>query len=97
MPHQAYLDYDSLPGSLLLRSRWPGARFHPQGAPGVKKLKDFLIDQKVPRHRRDSYPLVAAGSEVVWVIGKRIAHPYRVTGSTSKVLVLELQRSTIKA
>lgn len=97
LPHQAYLDYDSLPGSLLLRSRWPGARFHPQGAPGVKKLKDFLIDQKVPRHRRDSYPLVAAGSEVVWVIGKRIAHPYRVTGSTSKVLVLELQRSTIKA
>ncbi len=93
LPHQAYLDYDSLPGPLLLRSRWPGARFHPQGAPGAKKLKDFLIDQKIPRHRRDGHPLVTSDNEVVWVIGKRIAHPYRVTGNTSHVLVLELQRS----
>ena len=92
-PHQAYLDYDSLPGLLMLRSRWPGARFHPQGAPGAKKLKDFLIDQKVPRHRRDDCLLVTADDEVVWVIGKRIAHPYRVTGKTSQVLVLELQKT----
>lgn len=89
---QAYLDYDTLPGPLLLRTRWPGARFHPQGAPGSKKLKDFLIDEKVPRHRRDRLPLLVAGSEVVWVVGKRIAHPYRVTENTSRVLVLKIQR-----
>ena len=88
---QAYLDYDTLPGPLLLRARWAGAYFYPQGAPGGKKLKDFLINQKVPRHRRDRLPLVVAGSEVVWVVGRRIAHPYRVTGETSRVLVLKLQ------
>lgn len=87
---EAYLDYDSLPGPLLLRTRWPGARFYPQGAPGSKKLKDFLIDQKVPRHYRDRLPLVVAGGEVIWVAGKRIAHPYRVTGKTGRVLVLKL-------
>ena len=92
-PHQAYLDYDSLPGPLELRSRWPGARFHPQGAPGAKKLKDFFIDQKIPRRRRDSCPLVTSGSKVVWVTGVRIAHPYRITGNTTNVLVLELKKT----
>ena len=87
---QAYLDYDSLPGPLQLRSRWPGARFYPQGAPGSKKLKEFMIDQKVPRHCRDRLPLIVAGGEVVWVAGKRIAHPYRVTEKTRRVLVLQL-------
>lgn len=95
-PHQAFLDFGLLPGPLVLRSRWPGARFHPQGAPGSKKLKDFLIDQKVPRHRRDSCPLVAAGDEVIWVMGKRIAHPYRVTDNTSKVLVLVMNKISEK-
>lgn len=89
---QAYLDHDTLPGPLLLRTRWPGARFYPQGAPGSKKLKDFLIDQKVPRHHRNRLPLVAAGNEVIWVVGRRIAHPYRVTGNTLRVLVLKLQQ-----
>ncbi len=92
-PHQAYLDYDSLPGPLALRSRWPGARFHPQGAPGSKKLKDYFIDRKIPRHRRDDYLLVTSGSKVVWVAGERIAHPYRITGKTKNVLVLELKNS----
>lgn len=89
-PQQAYLDYESLPGPLQLRGRSPGDRFHPQGAPGGKKLKDFLIDRKVPRHQRDHLPLVAAGDEVIWVAGERIAHPYRVTGKTSRVLHLRL-------
>ncbi|HPU00733.1 MAG: tRNA lysidine(34) synthetase TilS [Firmicutes bacterium] len=93
-PHQAYLDFDLLPPGLMLRTRWPGARFHPQGAPGSKKLKDFLIDQKVPHHRRDDCLLVAAGDEVIWVVGHRIAHPYRVTEKTRQVLVLELKKNT---
>lgn len=89
-PYQAYLDYESLPGPLVIRSRWPGARFHPQGAPGEKKLKDFFIDRKVSRYRRDSFPLVTSGGKVVWVMGERIAHPYRITGNTRTALVLEL-------
>ncbi len=93
LPQQAYLDYNSLPSPLLLRSRWPGARFHPQGAPGAKKLKDFLIDHKVPRHRRDNHPLVTAGDKIIWVMGIRIGHPYRVTGNTSNVLVLEIKKT----
>ena len=90
LPRLACLDYYRLPPALIIRARWPGARFYPQGAPGPKKLKDFLIDQKVPKPLRDYIPLVAtAGGEVVWVAGYRIAHPYRITDSTNNVLVLK--------
>lgn len=88
-PEQAYLDFHRLPPSLSIRGRWPGARFYPQGAPGGKKLKDFYIDQKVPKHRRNSYPLIVSPQdEIVWIAGLRIAHPYRVTRRTEKVLTL---------
>lgn len=92
LPGQAYLDLDRLPGtSLKVQPRWPGARFHPQGAPGSKKLKDFLIDQKIPEWRRDYLPLVTVGNKVIWVAGVRIAEPYRITSSTKKALLLELK------
>ncbi|MGM0653548.1 MAG: tRNA lysidine(34) synthetase TilS [Bacillota bacterium] len=92
LPCQAYLDLDQVPGnSLKVRSRWAGARFWPQGAAGSKKLKDFLIDQKIPGWKRDSLPLVTAENEILWVVGVRIAHPYRITGSTKRVLLLELK------
>ncbi len=89
-PFRAYLDYDSIPlGTLTVRSRRPGDRFHPHGASGRKKLKDFFIDRKVPSYRRDSVPLVTVGDEILWVAGLRIAHPYRVTEKTERVLQLE--------
>ncbi len=88
--YQACIDYDLIPsGSLSYRFRWTGARFYPQGAPGSKKLKEFLIDQKVPYCRRDTLPLVTVGTEIIWVTGIRAAHPYRVTDQTRQVLLLE--------
>ncbi len=88
--NSAYLDYDSIPpGRIVIRSRKPGDRFHPQGAIGSKKLKSFLIDQKVDQIYRDALPLVTIGSEIIWVAGVRIADPNRVTGKTAKILLLE--------
>ncbi len=97
-PKQAYLDYSLLPPTLSVRTRWPGARFHPQGAPGSKKLKEFFIDQKIPRQNRDRYPLVVSPqAEIIWVAGLRIAHPYRITAQTEKVLVLSWQDKQSKS
>ena len=95
---KAYLDYDSLPSDpLQVCSRLAGIRFHPQGAMGSKKLKDFLIDQKVPAHQRDRVPLVMAGEKIIWVAGFRIADPYKVTEQTKRVLLLEYRVPRLKA
>lgn len=90
---QAYIDCNSIPsGSVTVCSRWPGARFQPQGSPGSKKLKKIFIDHKVPLHRRRSMPLVAVGEEIIWVVGLRVGEPYRVTEQTKQVLVLSYRQ-----
>ncbi len=94
---QAYLDFDTLPpGPLQVCPRLAGIRFHPQGAAGSKKLKEFLIDQKVPAHQRDWVPLVMIAEKIVWVAGLRIADSYKVTEETKRVLLLEYRVPRLK-
>jgi len=81
-----------LAGPLTVRSRRPGDRFHPLGAPGEAKLKDFLINSKVPRHERDRIPLVTtAPGEIIWVAGRRIAEPFRLREEGEPALRLRLE------
>jgi tRNA(Ile)-lysidine synthase len=54
----------AVPG-LSVRTRRPGDRL----AGRRKKVQDLLVDAKVPRADRDSWPLVVAGDEVVAVPG----------------------------
>lgn len=94
---RACLDYKKLSAAhLTVRTRKPGDRFFPQGAPGGKKLKDFMIDQKIPRQIRDKLPIVVSGKEVIWPAGTRIAEPYKVTDNSTEVLVLEYKLRRLK-
>lgn len=88
-PFVARLDADRLGGTVRIRLRRPGDRFHPLGAPGPRRLKEFLIDRKVPRSARDRIPLVVGPAGIAWVTGHRIGHVYRLTSSTRRVAVLE--------
>ncbi|MDX9708253.1 MAG: tRNA lysidine(34) synthetase TilS [Trichloromonas sp.] len=63
----------------------PGDRFHPDGAPGGKKLKSFFIDQKMEKEKRHSLWLLAA-DEVLWVAGVRRCHGYRPEAACERVL-----------
>lgn len=91
-PLRALLDAGLLRGPLTLRTRRPGDWFHPLGAPGSKKLKDFFIDHKVPRPERDRTPLLTAGEEVVWVVGHRISERFKLRPGTRNILILEAER-----
>ena len=53
---------------------------------GHKKLKEFLIDAKVPREERDTLPLLADGAHVIWVYGYRISDAVKITENTQQVL-----------
>ena len=56
---------------LLVRTRRPGDVFRPSGV-GTKKLKDFLMDARIPAEVRDGLPLLTdSGAEVLFVIGRR--------------------------
>ena len=76
---EVFISAAGLEQPLTVRSRRPGDRFHPLGAPGAAKLKDFLINSKVPQHERDRVPLVITPQEeIVWVVGKRIGEAFRL-------------------
>jgi tRNA(Ile)-lysidine synthase len=78
---------------LAVRSRRPGDRFRPLGAPGNRKLQDFLVDRKVPRAERDELPLVVDGRDrIVWVVGQAVAEDFRVTDPSQGVLLLKVRR-----
>ena len=78
---------------LAIRSRRPGDRFHPLGAPGARKLQDFLVDRKVPRAERDALPLVVDGRDrIVWVVGHSVGEDFRVIDPSAGVLLLKVRR-----
>lgn len=84
---------DTLQLPLAVRSRRPGDRFRPLGAPGRRKLQDFLVDRKVARAERDSLPLVVDGRDrIVWVVGQSVAEDFRVTDPSQGVLLLKVRR-----
>jgi tRNA(Ile)-lysidine synthase len=92
--HRESLDAEKLEaaGALRVRARRRGESFHPLGAPGSKALKEFLRERRVRPDERDAVPLVAAGDSIAWVVGHRIAHPFRITGETRRVLEIEAWR-----
>jgi tRNA(Ile)-lysidine synthase len=77
---------------LAVRSRRPGDRFRPLGAPGVRTLQDFFVDRKVPRAVRDTVPLVVDGRDrIVWVVGQSVAEEFRVTDPSQGVILLKVR------
>ena len=68
-------DAAALPRGCLLRPRRAGDTFTKFGG-GTKKLKDWFIDQKIPRRLRD-LPVIACGSTVYAVCGAEISEQVR--------------------
>lgn len=86
----AAIDLDSLKGRLVLRVRRPGDRFHSYRASGERKLKETLIDDKVPRQVRDTLPLLADDDGILWIVGLRTASRGALTPETARVLRLRV-------
>ncbi|HUF78100.1 MAG TPA: tRNA lysidine(34) synthetase TilS [Thermoanaerobaculia bacterium] len=64
----------------VVRSRRPGDRLRPLGSPGTRKLKDVLIDRRVPRRERDRLPLLVVGGRIAWVPGVTVDEAFRLPG-----------------
>jgi len=81
-------DADQIHFPLHVRSRREGDRFRPLGMGQEKRLKDFLIDDRVPFYDRNSLPLLCDQSQIVWVVGTRLSDAVRITEQTERVLVM---------
>lgn len=86
-----WFDYDKIKERIVFRTRESGDVI--STAPGMhKKLKDFLIDEKIPRETRDRIPLVTDGKNVLWAVGYRMSAEYKLSKKTTTILEITVRR-----
>lgn len=67
-PYSFYLSCSCVAAPLILRPRRTGDAITRPGRPN-RTLKKLMIDQKIPRHLRDSLPVLDCGGRVAGVVG----------------------------
>ena len=78
---------------LKLRPRKAGDRFQPLGMrEGSMKLSDYMINVKLPERARAAWPVLAAGSQILWVPGFQLADRIRVRPESKELVRLSLRR-----
>lgn len=90
-PWQCYLAVEENT-ALHLRPREPGERFQPLGMEGTAKVKDVMINEKIPAAVRDYWPIVADQSGLLWLAGHRQAQRTAVTPASQRVIYITIRK-----
>ena len=88
-----WFDYDKIEKSPVVRTRKTGDYLtirNGQGRICHKKLKDYMIEAKIPSRERDGIALLAEDSHIIWAVGCRISEYYKVCENTKRVLQVQL-------
>ncbi|WP_246202193.1 tRNA lysidine(34) synthetase TilS [Spirosoma agri] len=91
----AFLDAERLTFPLIIRPWKQGDRFRPLGLRGHKLISDLLNDMKLTRSERQHTVVLLCESQIAWVIGRRIAHAFRVTQQTRHIAKIEFHASRL--
>ncbi len=82
-------DYDKIKDGLCIRTPQEGDYIVIDSVGNTKKLSRVFIDNKIDREKRGSWPVVASGNEVIWVIGLRYSEAYKIDQNTTKIIYME--------
>ena len=81
-----WFDYDKITNCLELRNRRSGDYLIISAGGNKKSVKEYFIEEKVPREERDKRVLLADGTHIIWVVGMRISEDVKVTEQTHTIL-----------
>ena len=79
--------------NLLLRTRLPGDFFRPAGRHVRKTLKKLYNEMGIPQEERPLLPLLADGSEVLWLWGCGFAEGVAPDSYTNEVLTVRTEKA----
>ncbi len=92
-PQEAFFDLEAVGAELALRVRKPGDRFQPLGMAGhCKSVREIMINDKIPSAWRDRVPLLVSPTQIVWMVGGRVAEQAKVHTGTSNMLHVRFTR-----
>ncbi|SHI04753.1 tRNA(Ile)-lysidine synthase [Clostridium grantii DSM 8605] len=86
-----YFDYDLINNDIILRYRKNGDRFSPLGMKGSKKIKDYFMDLKIPKNKRDEVPMICFDKEIAWIVGYGISEKFKVNDKTKDILQIKIE------
>lgn len=90
-----WLDYDKIKGGMLIRTRREKDYFIINARGETKKLKKYLIEEKIPAGQRDKLLLLADEVHLIWAIGYRIGEDVKVTRHTKRILEIQVEGGNI--
>ncbi|MDB9913151.1 tRNA lysidine(34) synthetase TilS [Flavobacteriaceae bacterium] len=85
-PSIVYLDVQKLSFPLQLRKWREGDSFYPFGMKGKKKLSKFFKDEKLSLIAKEKTWVLSSGNQIVWIVGMRSDHRFKVENQTKKIL-----------
>ena len=85
------IDAKKLPKGCVWRYRKDGDIFEKFGG-GKKKLKSYLIDQKIPSRLRDSIPVLAHGNEVLVIADLEISNKVKIDENTKIAYAIDIHK-----
>ena len=86
-----WFDYGIIKSSLYIRTRQAGDTIVIDEKGHQKKLKNWFVDEKIPKEVRDSQLLLVENNEILWVLGHRMSQAYQVKQSTKWILQIEVE------
>ena len=84
-----WFDYDKIECNVQIRKRQSGDYLIIDSAGHRQKLKNYLVNEKIPQAERDGLWLLADGSHIMWIIGHRMSDYYKVDEHTKRVLEVQ--------
>ena len=87
----ASFDKDLLSYPLSVRKWEKGDYFYPIGMTGKKKLSKYFKDEKYSLLDKENIWLLCSGTDIIWIIGKRMDNRFKLSDKTKTILKATLQ------
>lgn len=89
------LDCDKIIGKSVLRTRQAGDCIRLLGRGCTKSLKKLMNEYRVPTELRDTLPVLADDSGVIWIFGIGVAQRCAVTKNSRDIMIINASQSKI--
>lgn len=87
-----WFDCDKITTALVLRIREKGDYLTINDAMQKKSVKEYMVNEKIPKMQRNRIYLLADGAHIMWIPGYRISTYYKVDENTKCILQVQLRK-----